>query len=355
MDSMPDEDRCANCDAVVDRPTCSNCGASLSVAAGVQVKDISGIEQEQSLVDDDQTSGDRDQTWADRDQTSSDSDQISSDRDQRTADRDYASGGGNAAEHSRTRSDRQHTTDDRSEASAARDDTAAARLNTAAERDQAATLRDLGAEARDTLARQQEGWRGAGATPEEILMRASQDRERAALDRAKAAEDRTKAAADRKQAARDRAEALRTYTDELTGARIRAIGLAELENELERAQRTEGKLVLAFVDVDGLKAVNDSAGHAAGDQLLRDVGLALHAHLRPYDLIVRYGGDEFVCAMPHVDIPQANDRFELIAETLNTIHPEHSISFGLAQAGPGDELDELIAHADANLLDARNH
>ncbi|MBA3841483.1 MAG: diguanylate cyclase [Actinobacteria bacterium] len=354
MDSLPDEDRCAHCGASIDRPVCLSCGANLSVAAGsAGVEDISALEQRQTLADEDQTAADRDQTWADRDQTSSDSDQISSDKDQQAADQDYESGGSNPADHARTRAERQHTTEDREEVSEARDETAAARLGTAAERDQAASLRDLGAEARDTLARQQEGWRGAGATREEILMRVTQDRARAALDRAKAAEDRKRAAADRKEAARDRAEALRTYTDELTGARIRAIGLAELGNELERAQRTEGKLVVAFVDVNGLKAVNDSQGHLAGDQLLRDVGLALHAHLRPYDLIVRYGGDEFICAMPHIDIPPANNRFELIAETLNAVHPEHSISFGLAQAGPGDNLDELIAHADANLLDSR--
>src|SRR5947209_3484219 len=125
----------------------------------------------------------------------------------------------------------------------------------------------------------------------------------AAADRAKAADDRARAAADREAAARERAEALRTRaesadnlklatTDELTGAWTRKFGLEEVSHELERAHRTGATLVLAFVDVDGLKQLNDSQGHLAGDALLQLVGETLHANVRPYDVIVRYGGDE---------------------------------------------------------------
>src|SRR5438552_11348809 len=73
-------------------------------------------------------------------------------------------------------------------------------------------------------------------------------------------------------------------TDELTGAWTRKLGLEEVSRELERAHRTGARLVLAFVDVDGLKAVNDSQGHLAGDALLRLLGETLRANVRPYDV-----------------------------------------------------------------------
>ena len=113
---------------------------------------------------------------------------------------------------------------------------------------------------------------------------------------------RKQAARDREQAARDREQAAyeRTHagTDELTGARRRGVGLEELENEIQRARRTGQSLVAIYVDVDGLKSVNDEQGHRAGDEMLRSVVNGLRDHLRPYDLIIRLGGDEFLCVLP---------------------------------------------------------
>ncbi len=195
-------------------------------------------------------------------------------------------------------------------------------------------------------------------------MRAEADRVRAAADRAAAAADRARAAADRSLAARERADAiqLRTdatqalelaATDQLTGARIRRTGLDDLTREIARAQRTLGGLVLAFVDVDGLKQVNDADGYPAGDALLRLIGKTLHTHLRPQDLIVRYGGDEFVCAMPSLSLTETRGRFELIAAFLGGDHETHPITFGLSQLDPVDNLEELIARAEDDLLEKR--
>ena len=231
-------------------------------------------------------------------------------------------------------------------------------------RDVAAALRDRGAEVRDTVARRQDNDGDAGATPEEVLARAARDRERAARDRARAADDRAKAAADRELAAAERAEALliraesaglleRAATDELTGTRTRINGLDEAAREIERARRKGGALILAFVDVDGLKRLNDTRGHQAGDSLLRGVGAALRSNLRPYDVIVRYGGDEFICVMPDLSPNEARARFARIAHELAAVDAEHSISIGLAQAWPGEDLKALIARADADLLRLR--
>jgi diguanylate cyclase (GGDEF)-like protein len=347
---------CPACGEASGVPTCPSCGAELPTSAVDQTRD-------QTASDRDQTASDQDQTWSDHDQTASERDQRSADEDQHAADNDFAAGG-DAVTYRRSALARERSGRDRDAVSVVRNESARARLHTAAERDRAAELRDRGAEGRDALARLHDLQDDADASREDILLRAERDRARAAADRAKAADDRARAAADRDEAARERAEALRSRsesadtlklatTDELTGAWTRKFGLEELSRELERAHRTGAKLVLAFVDVDGLKQVNDSEGHLAGDALLQLVGGTLRVAVRPYDVIVRYGGDELLCAMPNISAPDARARLEKIAATLTAIDAEHSISFGLAEAEPADTLQELIGRADADLLHAR--
>jgi diguanylate cyclase (GGDEF)-like protein len=136
-------------------------------------------------------------------------------------------------------------------------------------------------------------------------------------------------------------------------SRRRRESLDEISRELERAHRTGGTLVFAFIDVDGLKQVNDSQGHLAGDALLRLAGETIRANVRPYDLIVRYGGDELVCAMPNLSELEARARFRKIAEALTAVSPDHSITFGPAAAEPAEGLEQLLARADTDLLEAR--
>ena len=71
-------------------------------------------------------------------------------------------------------------------------------------------------------------------------------------------------------------------------------------------------MVVAFVDVDMLKAVNDRDGHAAGDRVLQTVVRAIRARLRSFDPIIRYGGDEFVCGLGGTGLADAERRFDLI-------------------------------------------
>ena len=199
---------------------------------------------------------------------------------------------------------------------------------------------------------------------EEVLRQAEHERAEAAADREIASRERAEAAADREAAARERAAAQRlrsetaeslelAATDELTGALTRRFGLEQLTRELSRASRIGGTLVLVFVDVDGLKKINDDHGHLAGDELLTLVSEIIRAHLRSYDTVVRYGGDEFVCAMPNASAAQAQARFGKIADVLRVLNPDHSISFGVAEAGPDDNLQSLIIRADEGLLEAR--
>lgn len=174
-----------------------------------------------------------------------------------------------------------------------------------------------------------------------------------------AAKERAAAAIDREAAAIDRAAATETRavasTDELTGTYLRGPGHVELQREIVRARRTNEPLTLAFLDVDGLKRVNDSLGHAAGDQLLRDVAAVLRDQLRDYDVIVRHGGDEFLCAMPGMSMAQATKRMELLHTSL-AADPNHwSVSVGLAVLEDDDSLETLIKRADEALYAKRSH
>jgi diguanylate cyclase (GGDEF)-like protein len=326
---------------------------------------------DQSSSDHDQTSSDRDQTASDEDQSSSDRDQQSSDEDQEAADADVADRA-DRGRYDLTSEVRSRTSDARLSTSRRRDEAGRSRLQVGAARDRAAERRDLGAGKRDAAALRRDEKANAEPMSPDIHERAQSDRNRARADRARAAHDRERAADDRAHAAADRdaanderSEALRTRaesavllkqasTDQLTGARTRFVGLDEVSRELDRTRCRPGAgLMFAFVDVDGLKRINDGKGHLAGDTLLRLVGTTLIANLRPSDVIVRFGGDEFLCAMPDISAPDARARFRKICTTLAGVDSGYSVSFGLAQSSQTDTLEDVIARADADLLAGR--
>jgi diguanylate cyclase (GGDEF)-like protein len=225
---------------------------------------------------------------------------------------------------------------------AARDAMARVRDRTSAERDRAAAVRDLVAQAYDGV---------PGAQHDDELRAADEQRVAAALDREHAQRDRELAARDRALAAADYAAAGK---DDLTGALRRGVGLAAVQRELERAHRTHDRLVVAFVDVDGLKEVNDTSGHAAGDRLLERVAKLIIEHLRPYDVVVRVGGDEFVCSFNGIGIEAARARFGLVSADLAAGPDPGSISVGLDERRAGDAVDDVVNRADAALVAAKN-
>ena len=225
------------------------------------------------------------------------------------------------------------------------------------ERDAAADERDLAAERRDRAADERDRAadrrdRADRRSSPRGFAQAADDRRRAARDRRRASHDRRRASNDRRQASNDRHQA---GLDSLTGALRRDRGAVDLQREIDRAGRSDGLLVLAFVDVDGLKAINDAHGHAAGDRALRAVAAALLDGLRSYDLVVRYGGDEFLCGLPGSDLDAAQRRFDAVARTLAEQNPGTSVSIGLAELADPDTLGALTARADASLYAARRN
>jgi diguanylate cyclase (GGDEF)-like protein len=142
--------------------------------------------------------------------------------------------------------------------------------------------------------------------------------------------------------------------DDLTGVLRRGPGMAALEREVARAQRSLlGRLVVAFIDVDGLKEVNDTQGHAAGDELLRMVATALSSRLRGQDLVLRYGGDEFVVVLPETDIAGARQTLLEIRSRLEERMQRRPFSLGLAAMRQGEDAQSLVERADSALYENR--
>jgi diguanylate cyclase (GGDEF)-like protein len=358
---------------------------------------------DQTAADNDQTAADADHTSADADQNRSDSDQQQSNRDQRASERDQAAAdhelavtptGNEGFRHNyeRSRDDRETSTLERDRSSAARAESAAGRLAQATARDDAAGFRDESAKARDQAAGRRDRAaeaRDRRAAEHAVLSEAEMspgDRElhraairhagsagehgtsaraQAAAGRSRAVVDRERAAADREQAARDRSEAARdreesqaelhfAHLDELTGAYRRAMGRAAIQHEIDRARRGDENLVLAFVDVNGLKRLNDESGHAAGDEALRAIVGVLRSRLRSYEPLVRLGGDEFVFTLAGAGFETATTRLgEILAAVDRELKRSNSLDAGLAELLPTDTLDALIDRADAELVASR--
>ncbi len=140
--------------------------------------------------------------------------------------------------------------------------------------------------------------------------------------------------------------------DDLTGVLRRAAGVAAAEREISRARRHKSPLTVAFLDLDGLKQINDGRGHAAGDQLLKGLVSGLKNGLRGQDLVLRYGGDEFVCVLPDTLAEGARDKLRQIQSELAP--SGINFSFGLAQLERSDDVVSVLARADSELYDAKS-
>jgi diguanylate cyclase (GGDEF)-like protein len=141
--------------------------------------------------------------------------------------------------------------------------------------------------------------------------------------------------------------------DELTGVLNRQSGHAAIGREVERCRREGQHLVLGYLNVDGMREVNESSGPRAGDDLLRKVAAGLRATLRSYDVIMRLAGDEFLFSLPGADLTTAEKRIKEFAIILGEEAPGASVSVGFAELLPEDSVDDLVARADDALVQAR--
>lgn len=137
--------------------------------------------------------------------------------------------------------------------------------------------------------------------------------------------------------------------DELTGVLRRAAGISAAEREVARARRHNAALAVAFVDLDDLKGTNDREGHAVGDDLLRGLVTALKDGLNADDVLLRFGGDEFVCVLPDTSAREARARLGEVQ--MAAARAGIRFSAGVTELGKHDDVVSLFARADRDLYD----
>jgi diguanylate cyclase (GGDEF)-like protein len=162
-------------------------------------------------------------------------------------------------------------------------------------------------------------------------------------------------------AARDRELYRRAHYDPLTQLPNRQLFREEFGRELARAERHGHRLALLFIDLDGFSQVNDTLGHAAGDQVLVLAAERLRSCVRKSDLVARLAGDEFTVVLPELrDVADAATVARHLIETLSQPYRiGHSDTFVAASVGiavyPGDGsgVTELLQHADMAMYRAK--
>jgi diguanylate cyclase (GGDEF)-like protein len=334
--------------------------------------DVSAADREQSHSAADQAASDADQVSSQDDQDLADREQQAADLAHAAADRSGLMSEASANAYAKARDARDATKRERGTTAAIRARTTGRRLTTAAQRDDVARLRDLTADSRDVIAQARDDAadardlvadgrerraREAGEVDDEsyaalrlVRLAAAAVRRESKRERESAATDRAAAAADRQRAEDDRRY---SGLDELTGVFRRGTGELALAHEVARARRSKRPLIVAMIDVDGLKPINDRFGHAAGDELLRDVVTAITSTMRSYDVTVRWGGDEFISVLSDVTLEVAEARLDETGRVLDRLRPGSSITAGIAMLLADDDLDTVIARADAALYRAK--
>lgn len=149
--------------------------------------------------------------------------------------------------------------------------------------------------------------------------------------------------------------------DELTGVYNRRAGMTRLREELARARRHGRTLSIAMADIDKFKNINDTYGHLAGDKVIQSVAQSLKSQLRECDLVIRFGGEEFLLVMPDTNEKQAAQPLDRIRQrlSLQPIRFEKetircSVSIGIAEVNPEEtDIIEAISRADQALYCAK--
>ena len=150
---------------------------------------------------------------------------------------------------------------------------------------------------------------------------------------------------------------LAARTDELTGLPNRRVLFEVLAREIERARRRAANFTVVFVDIDRFKLVNDRHGHQVGDAVLREAAAAIKAGLRTYDIVGRYGGEEFVMVLPDTGAWEGHavaERIrESVAASLFAGMVRLTVSMGVADLGADMDADRLLKAADTAVYRAK--
>jgi diguanylate cyclase (GGDEF)-like protein/PAS domain S-box-containing protein len=161
--------------------------------------------------------------------------------------------------------------------------------------------------------------------------------------------------------ARDEAERFAAY-DYLTNILNRRTFLVKLQQELYRAKREKKPLGLLMLDIDFFKKINDEMGHNAGDAVLRHFSQSILEKIRPYDILGRYGGDEFIICLPNTKFEEAlkvANRLRSHIEKSNVYYDvkqlklTSSIGVGCCEYDSNEDPNELIQKVDQYLLMAK--
>ncbi len=141
-------------------------------------------------------------------------------------------------------------------------------------------------------------------------------------------------------------------TDSLTGLYIRRYFMAALQNEYFRASRYDKIFSLVMADLDSFKAINDTYGHGAGDNVLKLVSKVFQKGLRDIDIVARYGGEEFIMLLPETGSEEATVSAERLRVAVSELEidglPQITVSMGLVSyPEDGAHISDLIEKADA--------
>jgi diguanylate cyclase (GGDEF)-like protein len=162
---------------------------------------------------------------------------------------------------------------------------------------------------------------------------------------------------------RDLNDALKVAStqDPLTGLANRRLMIDRLNAEAALVERRGLPFSLALADVDYFKDINDNFGHDVGDEVIVKVAQALRSCSRAYDVVARWGGEEFLILFPETSVSKASEIAERLRQGIEDLRHIASdqetrltISIGVAEHGTGDQLSKTIKRADMAMYDAKH-
>lgn len=142
------------------------------------------------------------------------------------------------------------------------------------------------------------------------------------------------------------------YLDELTGVYNRRYVMAHLETMIEKAEKRGKFFSMLMIDVDHFKDINDEFGHQEGDKVLRNIAFEVKDALRDFDLVSRFGGEEFLVILPDTDLKHAMQIAERVCEKVALTG--HTVSIGVHDFRKGLTLDALVSELDEAMYAAKH-